>query len=113
MDDIKPRYDRHIFICTNQRAEGQRVCCGEAHGMALTAAFKEAIKEKKLQVKMRAQKAGCFDICEFGPNVIVYPDGVYYGKVTLEDVNEIVEEHLLNNRPVQRLRLNVSKPTQN
>jgi (2Fe-2S) ferredoxin len=77
--------------------------------MALTAAFKEAIKERKLQVKMRAQKAGCFYICEFGPNVIVYPDGVYYGKVSLQDVNEIVEEHLVNNRPVERLRLNFAK----
>ncbi|HRG57464.1 MAG TPA: (2Fe-2S) ferredoxin domain-containing protein [Bacteroidia bacterium] len=109
MEKFEPRYEKHIFICTNQRAEGQRVCCGETHGLALTAAFKEAIKEKKLHVKMRAQKAGCFDICEFGPNVIVYPEGVYYGKVTLEDVNEIVEEHLLHNRPVERLRLSFQK----
>lgn len=109
MDKFEPRYEKHIFICTNQRAEGQRVCCGETHGLALTAAFKEAIKEKKLHVKMRAQKASCFDICEFGPNVIVYPEGVYYGKVTLEDVNEIVEEHLLHNRPVERLRLSFQK----
>jgi (2Fe-2S) ferredoxin len=44
--------------------------------------------------------------------VIVYPEGVYYGKVTLADVNEIVEEHLVNNRPVERLRLNFAKPVQ-
>jgi (2Fe-2S) ferredoxin len=109
MEAFKSRYEKHIFICTNQRAEGQRVCCGEAQGMALTTAFKEAIKEKKLQVKMRAQKAGCFDICEFGPNVIVYPEGVFYGRVSLNDVNEIVEEHLVNNRPVERLRINFRK----
>lgn len=105
MEILKPPFEKHIFICTNQRAAGERICCGESHGMALTAAFKEAIKERKLQVKMRAQKAGCFDFCEYGPNVIVYPEGVYYGKVGLEDVNEIVEEHLVNNRPVERLRL--------
>lgn len=111
MEEYTKRYEKHIFICTNQRAEGQRICCGETHGMALTAAFKEAIKERKLQVKMRAQKAGCFDICEFGPNVIVYPEGVYYGKVSLEDVQEIVEEHLVHNRPVERLRINFKKGT--
>lgn len=109
MENFTGRYEKHIFICTNQRAEGQRVCCGEEKGMALTAAFKEAIKEKKLQVKMRAQKAGCFDICEFGPNVIVYPEGVFYGKVTVADVAEIVEEHLINNKPVERLRINFNR----
>ena len=110
MEEIKARYEKHIFICTNQRGEGQRISCGEAHGLELTAAFKEAIKERKLQVSMRAQKAGCFDICEFGPNVIVYPEAVYYGKVSLADVAEIVEEHLVNNRPVERLRLYFARP---
>ena len=99
------RYKKHIFICTNQRKEGERVCCGEERGMELVKAFKQAIKEKGLQVEMRAQKAGCFDICETGPNVIVYPEGIFYGKVQMSDVNEILEEHLINNRPVERLQL--------
>ena len=52
---------------------------------------------------MRAQKAGCFDICEQGPNVIIYPEGTCYGKVELSDVEEIVREHLENDRIVERL----------
>lgn len=100
------RYQKHVFVCTNQRPEGAtRVSCGESHGLALVNRFKELIKEKGLQVQIRAQKAGCFDICEFGPNVIVYPEGVYYGKVQLEDVESIVVQHLQNNQPVEALRL--------
>ncbi len=107
------KFEKHIFICTNQRAPGERICCGEALGLELTAAFKKAIKDRKLNIKMRAQKAGCFDICEYGPNVIVYPEGVYYGKVGLADVAEIVEEHLVNNRPVERLLINFNDGIEN
>ena len=79
-------FEKHIFICTNQRAEGLRVSCGEEAGLALVAAFKKEIKDRNLNVQMRAQKTGCFDICELGPNVVIYPDGIFYGKVTLADV---------------------------
>lgn len=99
------RFRKHIFVCTNQRKPGERVCCGEAHGMELVAAFKKAIKDRGLNVEMRAQRAGCFDICESGPNVVVYPEGVFYGKVQLSDVEEIVEQHLENDKPVERLLL--------
>lgn len=96
-------YQKHIFICTNQRPEGSRVCCGEEHGLALVAAFKKAIKDKGLHTEIRAQRTGCFDVCERGPSVVVYPEGVFYGKVQLSDVEEIVHEHLANNRIVDRL----------
>ena len=99
-------YKKHIFICTNQRAEGARVSCGEEHGLALVAAFKKMIKERGLQVEMRAQRTGCMETCERGPSVVVYPEGVFYGKVQLADVEEIVTEHLENDRIVKRLVMN-------
>ena len=99
-------YQKHIFICTNQRPEGSRVCCGEEKGLALTAAFKKSIKDKGLSTEIRAQRTSCFDICEQGPNVIIYPEGTCYGKVQLSDVEEIVTEHLQNDRIVQRLVIN-------
>ena len=99
------KYDKHVFICTNQRLNSERPSCGEEHGMELVRAFKKEIKDRGLNVNMRAQKAGCLDICELGPSVVVYPEGVFYGKVQLSDVMEIVEEHLINDRPVERLRL--------
>ena len=100
------KYTKHIFICNNQRKEGERICCGEAHGMELVAAFKKQIKDKGLHIEIRAQRTGCLDICELGRSLVVYPEGVFYGKVQLTDVAEIVEEHLVKNIPVERLRLN-------
>lgn len=96
-------YKKHIFICTNQRAPGARACCGEEHGSALTAEFKKLIKDKGLNIEMRAQKTGCFDLCEQGPTVAVYPEGIFYGNVQLSDAEEIVSEHLENDRFVKRL----------
>jgi len=98
-------YKKHIFICTNRRPPGARVCCGEERGSAITAEFKKIMKSKGLTVDMRAQIMGCCELCEQGPIVVVYPDGVFYGKVGLEDVEEIISEHVENNRVVERLRI--------
>jgi (2Fe-2S) ferredoxin len=104
------KYEKHIFICTNQRVDKPRPSCGEAHGLELVKEFKKQLKERGLNISMRAQKTGCMDICEYGPNIVVYPEGVFYGKVQLSDVEEIVTEHLINNRIVERLRIDFSKP---
>ncbi|MDF2437414.1 MAG: Sucraseferredoxin family protein [Bacteroidota bacterium] len=99
-------YEKHIFICTNQRAEGaHRKSCGESHGMEIVDAFKKKLKEKNLPVKLRAQKAGCLDICDYGQTIVVYPEGVFYVGVELSDVDEIINEHIVNDRVVARLRL--------
>jgi (2Fe-2S) ferredoxin len=97
------RFEKHVFICTNQRAPGERKSCGESHGLELVKMFKKSIKDKELNTEIRAQKSGCLDACEFGPSLVVYPEGIFYGNVQFEDVEEIVTEHLQNNRPVQRL----------
>lgn len=102
-------YKKHIFICTNQRTTGGRPSCGEQHGLELVAAFKKEINDKGLSVNMRAQKSGCLDVCELGPSVVVYPEGVFYGNVQLADVAEIVSEHLENDRIVSRLVMDFSK----
>ena len=104
------KYDKHIFICTNQRAPGAtRPSCGEAHGMEIVTAFKKKLKERDLAIKVRAQKAGCLDICDYGQTIVVYPEGVFYVGVSVSDVDEIIDEHIINNRPVQRLVLDRSK----
>lgn len=103
------KFDKHIFICTNERAPGEKQSCGEQHGLALVAAFKKAIKDRKLPINVRAQRAGCVDVCIYGPTLVVYPEGVFYVGVTLNDVEEIVESHIVNNKPVERLVLHPSK----
>lgn len=103
------RFKKHVFICTNQRNDPDRKSCGEECGMALVKAFKKAIKDNNLKVEMRAQRTGCLDACDFGPSMVVYPEGIFYGGVQLSDVDEIVNEHLINNRPVQRLITDFTK----
>lgn len=101
----EPVFHKHIFICTNQRPAGERRSCGEQHGMDLVAAFKRSLKEKKLPIRVRAQRAGCLDICNFGPTLVVYPEGVFYVNVQLADVEEIIQSHIINDKPVERLLL--------
>jgi (2Fe-2S) ferredoxin len=104
------KFDKHIFICTNQRAPGaEKPFCGEAHGTEIVGAFKKKLKAKNLSIKVRAQRAGCLDVCHYGQTMVVYPEGIFYVGVELSDVDEIIEEHIIHNRPVQRLVLDKSK----
>lgn len=99
-------FERHVFVCGNQREAGHpRGCCDAAGGDALHKAFKKALAERGLQRRIRANRAGCLDQCEHGPTVVVYPDAIWYGHVTLADVAEIVDVHLVGGRSVERLRL--------
>lgn len=102
-------FDKHIFICINERKDSNRKSCGEAHGMELVHAFKKLVKDNNLKTTIRAQRAGCLDACDFGPSVVVYPEGIFYGNVQLADVNEIFEQHILNNNPVKRLIIDFKK----
>jgi (2Fe-2S) ferredoxin len=71
----------------------------------LFAQLQQSAKAAGLAATVRINKSGCLDQCEHGPTVVVYPDAVWYGHVTPEDAAEIVEEHLVGGRPVERLRL--------
>jgi (2Fe-2S) ferredoxin len=98
------RYERHIFICINERPEGDpRGCCRAKGSDAIREAFKTALKERGLAGRLRANAAGCLDTCAQGVSVVVYPEAVWYGRVTLADVDEIVERHLVGGEVVTRL----------
>ncbi|MBI2723405.1 MAG: (2Fe-2S) ferredoxin domain-containing protein [Bacteroidetes bacterium] len=96
-------YDIHIFICVNQRTGSDKLSCGEAHGLALVAEFKKQIKDLKINLKIRANKSGCLGICDFGPTIAVYPEGIFYVGVEQKDVQEIIQSHIVNKKPVERL----------
>jgi (2Fe-2S) ferredoxin len=96
----------HIFVCTNERPSGHpRGCCKEKNSEELIQAFKKELSKVGLALNVRAQRAGCLDTCEYGPSVVIYPDNIWYGKVAIEDVPEIVKSHLVDGRPVERLRI--------
>jgi len=99
------KFERHIFICTNQRPDGNpRGCCNPSGEAELHRAFKDKLRERGIPGdKVRANKSGCLEQCEVGPTVVVYPDAVWYGGVTLADVDEIIDSHILGGKPVQRL----------
>jgi (2Fe-2S) ferredoxin len=103
MGDIQ-KFIHHIFVCTNERKEGHpRGSCSQRNSEAVLKAFKKELIVQKLKGDARAQSAGCLDACEQGVVVVVYPENVWYGKVTPEDVPEIVESHFKQGRPVKRL----------
>lgn len=99
-------YRHHLFFCTNQRTDG-RACCADKDSARLRDYCKKQVKERGLAGpgKVRVNTAGCMDRCELGPVLAVYPEGVWYSYVDEQDLDEIIREHLENDRPVARLRL--------
>ena len=65
--------------------------------------MKGRVHEMGMKGKVRVNKAGCLDACAQGPSMVVYPDDVWYAPRSKEDMEEIITEHIQNNRPVDRL----------
>lgn len=98
------RFQRHLFICTNERQPGDpRGSCTARGSAHVAAALKEKAHACGLKRVVRVNKAGCLDQCAKGVTVVVYPEGVWYGGVKVADVDEIVERHLVGGEPVRRL----------
>jgi (2Fe-2S) ferredoxin len=100
------RFRHHVFVCENRRDPSDpRGSCGCKGSEEIRAALNREIAARGLKKEVRANAAGCLDACADGPTVVVYPEGVWYGRVRVEDVPEIVEKHLVGGVPVERLRL--------
>jgi (2Fe-2S) ferredoxin len=100
------RFEKHIFICENERPEGHpRGCCKGRGGIEVRDALRKRLKESGLNSLIRVNSSGCLDACEFGAAMVIYPEQVWYGGVKAEDVEEIVESHLKNNVAVDRLKI--------
>lgn len=101
-----PRYERHVFVCGNERPAGHpRGCCLAKGSDAVREALRSELARRGLNHRIRINKSGCLDQCEHGITVVVYPEQVWYGFVRPEDVPDIVEQHLVGGRPVERLML--------
>ncbi|MEN8177111.1 MAG: (2Fe-2S) ferredoxin domain-containing protein [Pseudomonadota bacterium] len=99
-------YRYHLFFCTNQRDDGSS-CCAQHGAVEMRSYLKGRIKELELAGAggVRVNTAGCLDRCKKGPVVVVYPDAVWYTFVDREDVEEILQKHLINGEIVERLLL--------
>jgi len=86
----------HVLICGGTG-------CTSSGSVSIQEAFTKSIEEAGLAEEVKLVQTGCFGLCALGPVVIVYPDGTFYSRVEVDDVKEIVNEHLLKGRPVERL----------
>lgn len=105
MSDPAPYYERHVFCCTNERAEGHpRGCCKARNAEALRNHLKARAKELGIP-GVRINAAGCLDRCELGPTMVIYPEGVWYRYENEQDLEEILRVHIAGNGRVERLML--------
>jgi (2Fe-2S) ferredoxin len=98
-----PFFQNHVFVCTNRRAEGhEKGSCAQKGSEQLRNYMKEKAGALKIP-KTRINTAGCLDRCEYGPVFVIYPQGTWYSVKTREDVDEILQTHLIEGRIVERL----------
>lgn len=101
-----PRPKKHVLVCVQSRPPGhprgscQAQGCGEVYQT-----FLAQFQEKNLWSEFLLTNTGCIGPCASGPSVLVYPEGVMYGGVTPADVAEIIEAHLQQDTPVERLKV--------
>ena len=104
------RFIKHIFICNNERSKDDpRGCCTQRGSLDLIDFAKKKIHDMGLKGKVRVNKAGCLDACQYGPSMVIYPDEVWYSPKTAADMEEILTEHVLNDRVVERLTIKFEK----
>ena len=99
-------YTKHMFICTHQRDDGKE-CCNDKDSSEIFDYAKKKCISMKIQKKggMRVNKAGCLDRCTEGPVLVVYPDNIWYKYNSKEDIDEIINSHIINNNIVDRLKI--------
>jgi (2Fe-2S) ferredoxin len=103
--DPAPYYEAHVFCCTNRRAAGHpRGCCADKGSESLRDYMKDRARALGLK-KVRVNNAGCLDRCELGPTLVIYPEGVWYAVSTREEIDEVLQTHLVEGGRFERLML--------
>jgi (2Fe-2S) ferredoxin len=98
------KFKLHLFVCVNSRDDDDaRGCCSARGSAAIVRDFKRKLYERGHKRVVRANKCQCLDQCAFGPVMVVYPEGVWYGRLTPDDVDEIIEKHIEGGQVVERL----------
>ena len=100
-------FDKHVFFCTNQHADGSD-CCNNHGAQKARDYVKNKVKELGLSThrnSIRINSAGCLGRCEEGPVIVVYPKGTWYTYRNEKDLDEIIDENLRHGRIVERLKI--------
>lgn len=84
-------YITHVFVCINDRA-GERQSCADEDSRLIKDRLKEIVKEKGWKGRVRISTSGCMGLCELGPNVMIYPQKIWFREVFPENMEEIVAE---------------------
>lgn len=100
MSAVMAKPEKFVFVCTNDRPEShpKGSCIGRG-GAEIWQQFRD-LQGERMALHFKVVATGCLEPCLAGPTVVVYPDNVWYGGVTTEDVEKIVDEHLIGGRPV-------------
>ncbi len=92
-------YEKHIFVCENERAPGERVSCGRQGSGEILKLLKQKSVKAGINYKFRIQRAGCLDRCELGPIQVSYPEGKWFRLRTEEDIDLLIAHYLLEDSP--------------
>ena len=95
-----------MFVCINERpADHPKGCCKAKGGIEVRDKLKSELTARGISKLVRANNAGCLDQCEHGVTVVVYPEQVGYGGVTVDDIPELIDKHLVGGEAVERLMI--------
>ncbi|MBF0179945.1 MAG: (2Fe-2S) ferredoxin domain-containing protein [Magnetococcales bacterium] len=101
-----PFYDIHVFCCTNSRGPGHpRGDCASRGALDLQGYLKARVKQLIPTVNIRINQSGCLDRCDLGPVMVIYPQGIWYHYRNQQDMDDILEHHILGGQRVDRLLL--------
>jgi (2Fe-2S) ferredoxin len=104
------RFTKHLFFCINDRGpDNPKGSCSQSGAPVLIDYAKKRSNELGLKGKIRINKAGCLNACSHGPAVVVYPEDLWYTPKTIEDVEEILQKTVLENKTVDRLSIEFKK----
>jgi len=99
-------HKKHIFVCENLRDEKSgRPSCARRRSPEMRSALKQMLKDKGLSNSYRVNQAGCLGYCEHGPAMVIYPQGIWYGHYTKDDLPEILEASILKDKKIARLEI--------
>jgi (2Fe-2S) ferredoxin len=93
MEETRPKFEKYVFVCVNERLPGGKFSCGGSScGKELAAGLKEEVKKAGQENRIRVSKTLCLDVCEQGPNVLIYPDNIWFKKMGVRDIPAVLEK---------------------